>query len=319
MMRTALVGAAIGLFPALVGNALAEGNAPQDLAFITSQSADMVSLIDLKSGETLALTPVSGGPAPVAYDPQAGLAYVISAKDGRLSALDETGKILWVRDLGEGAFGLAAAPQSGLFVTDWYGAHLTRLDADQQVLWRADTGRSPAGVAFSEDAGLVATADRDADQVSIFAADTGDLRHKVATGSHPYAVLFHDGKLWTTNVQSDDVTVIDPVAGRTIGRIETGSHPYGIAFAGGRGFVTNQYAGTVTVFEVDGLKPLATLETGDYPEGIAALPDGKGVAVVHWESNSLIFIDAASLAISNEIVLPDGPRAFGSFTGRKVP
>ncbi len=319
MIRAALVCAAIGLSPAVVGDALADPQPPQDLAFITSQNADMVSVVDLHNGTILAETPVAGGPAPVVYDPERGLAYVISAKDGRLSALDESGAVLWARDLGEGAFGLAAASGGGLFVTDWYNAQLKRLDPEMRLLWQAGTGAAPAGVATSADGSLVATADRDADQLSIFDAGSGKLLHQVATGSHPYAVLFHDGRFWTTNVQSDDVSVIDPVSGTVVGSVATGSHPYGIAFAGGRGFVTDQYAGTVTVFDATSLAPVATLETGDYPEGIAALPDGTGVAVVHWESNSLVLIAADSLQLSQEIALPDGPRAFGSFAGRRKP
>ena len=196
-----------------------------------------------------------------------------------------------------------------------YQARLIRLDADLRPVWTVPTGKAPAGVAT--DGGLVATADRDDDRVSIFDAGTGALRSHVVVGKHPYAVTFHDGRLWTADVQSDTVSVVDPVAGRLLGQVPTGSHPYGIAFAGGRGFVTDQYAGTVTVFDPATLKVVRTLETGDYPEGIAALPDGSGVVVAHWDSNTLVWIDAASLTISREIELPDGPRAFGAFTGRQ--
>ena len=142
------------------------------------------------------------------------------------------------------------------------------------------------------------------------------LRARVKVGQHPYAVTFHGGRLWTADVQSDTVSVIDPQAGTLLGQVPTGSHPYGVAFAGGRGFVTDQYAGTVTVFDPGTLAVITSLETGDYPEGIAALPDGSGVVVAHWDSNTLVWIDAASLEITREIELPDGPRAFGSFTGR---
>ena len=130
-------------------------------------------------------------------------------------------------------------------------------------------------------------------------------------------MVFHDGRLFSVDVQSDTVSVIDPQSGKLLGQVATGSHPYGLAFAGGRGFVTDQYAGTVTVFDPASLKAVATLETGDYPEGIAPLPDGSGVVVAHWDSNTLVWIDAASLKITREIELPDGPRAFGAFTGRQ--
>ncbi len=287
----------------------------EDLAFITSQNAGAVSVVDLGSGQVRAELPLPGAPAPVAYDPAHGRAYVIAAQTGRLSVLDEDGRLTLGLDLPEGAFGLAVAPDGGVFVTEWYQGRLIRLDADLRETWSVPTGKAPAGVAT--DGALVATADRDDDQVSIYDAGTGALRARVAVGRHPYAVLFHGGRIWTADVQSDTVSVIDPQAGRLIGQVPTGSHPYGVAFAGGRGFVTDQYAGTVTVFDPETLKAIETLETGDYPEGIAALPDGSGVVVAHWDSNTLVWIDAASLKITREIALPDGPRAFGAFTGRR--
>ncbi|MTH66418.1 YncE family protein [Paracoccus shanxieyensis] len=301
----------IRLFAAL----LVAGSAQAaDLAFVTSQNADMLSVVDLVSGEVIASASVPGAPAPVAYDAAHGRAYVIAAKTGRLSVVDQAGRELHGLDLPEGAFGVAAAPDGGVFITEWYQGRLIRLDAGLRQIWSVPTGRAPAGVATAD--GLVAVADRDDDRVSIYDAASGARLHSVAVGQHPYSVTFHDGRVWTADVQSDTVSVIDPVAGRLLGQVPTGSHPYGVAFAGGRGFVTDQYAGTVTVFDPATLAATGTLETGDYPEGIAPLPDGSGVVVAHWDSNTLVWIDAASLTITRQIELPDGPRAFGSFTGR---
>lgn len=291
-----------------------------DLAFVTSQNGNAVSIIDLQRHRIIARTPIPGAPAPVAYDASAGLAYVIAAETGRLSVLDETGRVLREADLGEGAFGIAVAPGGGIFVADWFGARLTRRDAGLAVLWSAETGAAPAGVAVSEDGSLVATAERDDNAVSIFDAATGRLRHRLTTaGAHPFALEFHDARLWTVDVKGDSVSVFDPRAGRLIGTVPTGSHPYGIAFAGGLGFVTNQYASTVTVFDSATLKVRAEIATGDYPEGIAALPDGSGVVVANWDSDNVQIIDATDLTLRAEIEVPAGPRAFGRFTGRQAP
>nr|WP_207102672.1 YncE family protein [Paracoccus shandongensis] len=290
-----------------------------DLAFVTSQNAEMVTLVDTATGLVLAQTPVGGKPAPVAYDPAAGRAYVIAADTGQLVVLDEAGRVTDSSALGEGAFGLAVAPGGGLFVTDWFGARLLRLDPDLKQVWAVPTGAAPAGVAVSDDGRMVATADRDGDGVSIFDAGTGALLHRVKTaGAHPFGITFHDGRFWTADVQGDRVSVIDPAAGRLTGQVPTGSHPYAVAFAGGRGFVTNQYAGTLTVFDPATLAVLAEVPIGDYPEGISPLPDGKALAVANWDSDTLVLIDAESLEITAEIDMPPGPRAFGQFTGRQV-
>ncbi|CAM3167796.1 YncE family protein [Paracoccus nototheniae] len=289
-----------------------------DLAFVTSQNGNALSVVDLGLGQIVAHADIPGAPAPVAYDPAQGRVYVIAADTGRLHVLDEGALPLSSADLGAGAFGLAVLGD-GVVVTDWYGATLTRLDGDLRPLWSATTGAAPAGVAVSADGTLVATADRDADAVSIFDAETGDLRHRVATaGAHPFGITFHDGRLFTADVQGDRVSVIDPGAGTLIGQVPTGSHPYALAFAAGRGFVTDQYDGTVTVFDTTTLAVLETVTVGDYPEGIATLPDGQAVAVANWDSDSLIVLDATSLQITHDIAMPSGPRAFGGFTGRQV-
>ncbi|MDO5631885.1 MAG: YncE family protein [Paracoccus sp. (in: a-proteobacteria)] len=312
MRQPALFAAALLWFPALV--------VAGDLAFITSQNAGAVSIIDLDRAKVVASVPVGGGPAPVVYDPAAGRVWVIAAETGLLTMLDEAGQITGTAALGAGAFGIAASGDGGVFVTDWYGGRLTRLDAGLRPVWTAGTGAAPAGVAISDDGALVATADRDDDQLSIFDAVSGQRLAQVKTaGAHPFAVVFHGGRLWTADVQGNSVSVIDPQTGLLIGQVKTGSHPYGVAFAGGRGFVTNQYAASVTVFDPETLSVIATIPVGDYPEGIAPLPDDSGVVLAAWEADLVQIIDAQSLTIRAEIDVPAGPRAFGSFTGRQVP
>lgn len=290
-----------------------------DLAFITSQNGNAVSILDLHSHEIIAQTPLDGAPAPVAYDPRSRRAYVISADTGRLSVLDEQARIINRKELGEGAFGVAVAPNGGVFVTDWFNGKLMRLDGELNQAWIAETGAAPAGVAVSNDGLLVATADRDDNQVSIFDSGTGRLIRRIETaGEHPFAVKFHDGRLWTADVMSDVVSVIDPIGGQLVGEVKTGSHPYGIAFTEGRGFVTNQYDSTLTVFDIKSLKVIGEVKVGDYPEGIATLPEGGGVVVANWDSDTVTLVNAQTLEIITEVEMPAGPRAFGQFTGRQV-
>ncbi|WP_052175108.1 YncE family protein [Paracoccus sanguinis] len=287
-----------------------------DLAVVTSQTAQAVSLVDLDSGAVRVTVPVAGAPAPVAYDPATGRAYVISAETGALTVLDADGAVLRQQALGEGSFGIALDPAAGrMFVTDWYGARLRCLTLDGAPVWAAATGPAPAGVALSGDGRVVVTADRDADRVSAFDAATGAPLWQAPTGTHPYAVTFHAGRFWTADVQSDSVTVIDAATGRVTGRVETGSHPYGVAFAAGKGFVTDQYAATVTVFDADTLAPLGRIEVGDYPEGIAALSDGRRLALANWDADTLTVIDGETLTVAATIDVPAGPRSFGLFVG----
>lgn len=294
----------------------AGGTGAGDIAFVTAQNAGAVAIVELDSGRVRATVPVKGAPAPVAYDPAAGRAAVIAADTGDLTLLDSRGAVLGRVPLGEGSFGLAIAPGGDLVVADWYGERVRRLDpSGRQERWSAPTGRAPAGVALSKDGRIVAVAERDDDRVSAFDADSGRLLWRAATGSHPYALAFHDGRFWTTDVQSRRVTVLDAASGARLGAVATGDHPYGVGFAAGRGFVTDQYAATVTVFDPASLETLGRIGIGDYPEGIAALSDGRRLAVASWDSNELSIIDGQTLTIERVIEVPDGPRAFGLFVG----
>jgi len=49
------------------------------------------------------------------------------------------------------------------------------------------------------------------------------------------------------------------------------------------------------------------------------LPDGSGVAVANWDSDTLTILDAKTLVVTHSIDMPSGPRAFGNFTGRQAP
>lgn len=297
--------------------ALAAGAAGAgDIAFVTAQNAGAVAIVDLDKGRVRATVPIEGAPAPVAYDPASGRAAVIAADSGELTLLDSRGKVLDRVPLGEGSFGIAIAPGGDLIVADWYGARLRRLDpSGRHERWSAPTGRAPAGVVLSGDGRIVALAERDEDRVSAFEADSGRPLWTAATGSHPYAVAFHDGRFWTTDVQSRSVTVLEAASGARLGSVETGDHPYGVGFAAGKGFVTDQYAATVTVFDPDSLETLGSIGIGDYPEGIAALSDGRRLAVASWDSNELSIIDGERLVIEQVIEVPDGPRSFGLFVG----
>ena len=74
------------------------------------------------------------------------------------------------------------------------------------------TGSAPAGLALSPDGRWLVTADRDADQLSVFDAETLALRHRVRVGSRPFGVAFApDGRVFSADVGSNSVSVVDPV------------------------------------------------------------------------------------------------------------
>nr|WP_138465325.1 YncE family protein [Poseidonocella sp. HB161398] len=282
-----------------------------DLAFVTCQNGDALSLIDLGTRAELRRIPLPGKPAGIAVAAD-GSFYAVSADSKTLRHLDREGALLAERVLDGGPIGVALDPATGhVFVSDWYNARIWVLDAATLApVTELETGAAPAGLAVW--GGLLASADRDGDMVSVFDLGTLALLHRIPVGTRPFGLGFApDGRLFAGNVGSNDVTVMDPREGTVIATLPVGERPYGVAFAAGRAFVTNQYADSVSVIDLATLDPVATIEVGEYPEGIDTA--GGMVVVANWFENTVTLIDAATLEVAGAIGTADGPRAFGQF------
>lgn len=283
-------------------------------AFVTCQPADAVSVIDVSNGVELDRWDVPGKPAGVAVGGEA--IYVVSPDTKTVSSFSTSGVLLVERQLKGGPTGVALdAARGRLYVSDWYNARLWALKADTlEVLHELPTGSEPAGITLSRNGKFLASAEKDADQVSIFDAESFQLNHRIEVGTRPYGLNFApDGRLFVGNVGSNNLTVIAPESGATIATIPVGDRPYGVAFAKGRAFVTNQYANSISVIDLATLTLIAELSVGEYPEGIDATPDGDRIVFANWFDNTVTVIDAKTLSVIHDVRTCDGPRAFGVF------
>ena len=285
-----------------------------DIAYITCQNGEALSVFDLDDGREIARWPLPGQPAGIAVSETAVYTVAPEAKTVRRHHL-ETGAVLAEVVLDGGptriAYDLA---HDQLFVSDWYNARIWVLSGqDLSVLGAVKTGAAPAGLDISANGRLLASADRDGDQVSLFDTDTLEVVARVKTGVRPYGLRFHaDGRLFVGNVGTNDVSVIDPKAGSVIATIPVGERPYGIAFADAVGFATNQYANTLSLFDLQTLAPLNEIATNEYPEGIDTTSGGD-IVIANWFDNTIQVIDPESQSIIATYPTADGPRAFGRF------
>lgn len=308
--------------------AAAAGGVPRaaraDFAFVTNQSSEDLSVIDLDRMVEVARVPVPGKPAGVAASRELGAVFTVGPDDKTirrfdLADLERSGgavRPVAVATLDGGPIGVAVDPRRRrLFVSDWYNARVWAIDVDRMAIERElTTGAAPSGLAVSPDGRWLAVADRDADQLSIFDAESLTLAHRVAVGVRPFGVSFApDGRVFTADVGSDTVTAVDPTTGAVVGRGATRKRPYGVAFAAGRVFVTNQYDDSVSVLDAGTLEPVKVIDVGEYPEGIGTTADGRSVVVANWFSNTISVIDAAALTVTGKVATGDGPRAFGLF------
>lgn len=295
--------------------ALLPGAAWGQTAFVTCQPADALSVIDLAERAEVARWSVPGRPAGVAVGNDV---YTVSTEGKTLRRLDFGGAILAKKTFDGGPIGVVLGA-GRVFVSDWFNARIFVLNADDlSDVAELPTGTAPAGLALSPDGRFLASADKDANQVSLFDPDRLEPLGTIPVGTRPFGLAFApDGRLFVGNVGSNDVTVLDPDTRQVLATVPVGERPYGVAFAQGRAFVTNQYENTLSVIDLATLTHETKIEVGEYPEGIDAM-DGT-IVLANWFDNTVTFVDAQTLAVIDTVDTCDGPRAFGRFLGGKKP
>ncbi len=302
----------------LVSSAISFATQAGELAFVTNQNSSDVSIVDLENREEIKRVAVPGKAAGIAA--ARSRFYTISPDDAVLREFSHDGTLCREVKLEGGPIAVAADESRGrIFVTDWYNAQIFVVDRQSFTLAQTlPTASAPSGVAISYDKAFLATADRDSDSVSIFDAQSLEKLGAVKVGERPFGLTFsEDNLIYVTNVGSNSVSVVDPVAMKVIAEIPTGERPYGVAFAKGKGFVTDQYSDTISVFDASDHGALKRTESGEYPEGIDRNGAQSEIYVANWFSNTLGVIDVSSLEMVDEILVGDGPRAFGLFVAEQ--
>lgn len=288
-----------------------------DDAFVTAQSADAVSVVDLATMKTVATLPIGGKPAGVAVSRDGARVYVTSPDGQFITVIDARARTALKKIPLKGApLGIAVSPDGKrVYATLAYDRLLVEIDPEQGVTRELGVGAMASGVAVTPDGKTILVTDRDDNALSFVDAGTLTRAAAIPVGKHPFGVTIDaaGARAYTANVESDDVSVIDVAGRKVVGTLKTGSRPYTVALAAGRIFVADQHADEVSVFDAASLAPAGAVKVGEYPEGIAASADESRVYVANWFSNELWAIDAKTLKVAGKAETGDGPRAFGAF------
>ncbi|HEY0970142.1 MAG TPA: YncE family protein [Gemmatimonadales bacterium] len=245
------------------GGVREEPAAAGGMLVVLNKGAASASLIDPRSGETVATIPTGAGPHEVAVAPG--------------------GKLAVVTDYG----------------ADTPGSTLTVIDLDARTVARTidlSPLRRPHGVAWLPDTQrVVVTAEADS-ALAVVNVRTGRVEGTVATGqgvSHMVALSPDGSRAYVANIGSGSVSMID-VAGRFLVRTTpTGAGAEGIAVTpdGAELWVTNRAANTVTVLDAETLAPRDTLASANFPIRVTFTPDGELALVTNARSGELRIFD----------------------------
>lgn len=304
----ALAGTAVGAAPVLV---------------VLNKSDDTVSLLNPKSGESLATIAVGHAPHEVAVTRDGRVAYVANYGDraapGRtISVLDLVKrKVVSTIDLGEHRrpHGICLTRDGRtLYVTVEGTKAVLEIDTASERIRRAFPTEQLVShmCVLTPDEKKLYVANLGSRSVSVVNLATGGVS-RVETGDGPEGVdISPDGReVWVANRSDGDIVVLDAAADTAIARFPAGKFPIRVKFTpdGRHVLVSNGEGNEVAVFEAAKRAAVARIPTGEAPIGILVEPDGKYAWVAQTAADRVSRIDLSAWKIAGQWTAgrePDG-------------
>jgi len=178
-------------------------------------------------------------------------------------------------------------------------------------------GKGPRGIAVTHDGKWLLTANRDSNDLSIIARDTGQLKARIPIGPSTEMVRATDDMAYVTYEPPGDkggfahVAVVDLARRRVIADFPSGHETEGLELSLDGKFllVANEADDTVRVYGIPGYRLVNVVRTGAYgsrPRGIKRLPGGQGY-IVTLESSAKFIVLNSQFHIVKEVATAQGP------------
>lgn len=234
---------------------------------VLNKSDNTLSLIDLRSRETVGIIPVGNGPHEVAVSSDGTIAVVCN-------------------------YGTAQAPGNTLSVIDVSG---------KKKLRDIDLGdyKRPHGIDWIQGTRTVIVTVEGNKAVVLVNIESGKIESVIETGqnvSHMVALLPDYSRAFVANIGSGSITALDLKASKKLADIQTGAGAEGITVTpdGKEVWVTNRAANTISIVDAATLKVLATLESKDFPIRCKITPDGNHALVSNARSGDVAVFEVRS-------------------------
>ena len=250
-------------------------------AYVASDAADAVFVIDTRSNRVVA-PPISvQSPAAIAVAPDGKTAYVVEEDvDAEIFSIDTaTNQVIGPPIEVEGIpRDLAVTPDGrSIYVV---GDRVNVVDVGSgAVVRRVAVGVAPEGVVISPDGTRAYVVNFSSRDVSVIDTRTNELIGApipVGIGPERLAISPNGRNVYVSNLEADSVSVIDTGTNRVAATIPVGDRPMGIAVSpnGKTAYVANQDAKTVSVIDTATNQVIgAPIPVGDEPDGLAIIPN----------------------------------------------
>jgi PQQ-dependent catabolism-associated beta-propeller protein len=308
--------------PELDGAALHDG----EYLFVSNEGSGDVTVVDLRSGVSVARIPVAQRPRGIHVGPAGTRLYVALSDEAPTVQSDADAVAVIDLRLGREIGRLAAGSDPEQFGITPDGTRLYASNEDAgtttaialdsgSVLGTAVVGIEPEGVAVSPDGRWVYVTAETSNTVSVIDTRSDEVVASFLVDVRPRGVAFSPTlpRAYVTNEISGTLSVVDTRAHRVVATIPLGgsAKPVGVVVSpdGSRVYVANGHEHSVSVIDAAAERVVARVRVGRRPWGIAITSDGSRLYTANGGSDDVSVIDASTLRVIRTI--PVGERPWG--------
>ena len=232
----------VAAFPAGAHPAHVVTDANGAKAFVTVAGQDAVAVIDIATGERLALIETGAYPHGLRLSPDGQEVYVANVQDGSVSVIDAGQHTELARiSVGPTPVQVEFLPDGeSVFVSLRDANAVARIDTtNREVTAQFEVGEWPIQLGATRDGArlLVANegnAEHPSETVSVIDLETGAEARTVRTGAGPHGVAISSAGAWAfvTNIHENSVSMIDLATDEVVATFAVGAGPNGITLFG---------------------------------------------------------------------------------------
>lgn len=298
--------------------------ATRDLAFITNQGTDDVSVIDIFSNKVIKTIPVGDGPFSIGVSPDNKLVYV-GNRIGRSISVISVSSLVVVDTIpiGDRPFGVAVSPDSSrvYVVTNNTGSLKIIRTSDNTIIGDFPIVFNPQAVAVHPSGEYVYISEAAfAGSVEVFRTSDNSVVSIPTTGANPRGLaVTPDGKrLYAALSFTRDVDIIDTSTNTVVDTIfdvtpRQSLFCSAISPDGETLYIANAPNGSeVTVIRLSDNNVTAIPVDGD-TVGVDVTPDGKTAYVTGSEVNQALVINSATNSVVDTVPVGSDPSSCGKF------
>ena len=290
--------------------------------YVSDEEADVVHVLDGRSGDVEGQLKTGERPRGLALSPDGRLLYVAASNSNTIEAWDPRSARL-VRSYAAGSdperFALAPDGQS-LFIANEDVALFSRLDLSSgEIVWQAEVGPEPEGVAVSPDGKLVVGTAETSSTVHFLDAETGAALATAIVGSRPRDVLFVPTakEIWVSSELRGTITVFDAMTLQTKAKIDlvpafpeienVQAVEMEVTRDGRRAFVAMGRSNQVAEIDPRTRRVVRSFPTGFRTWGIDLAPDESRLYAASGLSGELTIVDLVENEVSKTVQLGGKP------------